>query len=172
MYKTISAAILTFALLVSTATAQDFPDDEKLANGEYPVAPYTPSNENAGATPISNPSVLEAFNGPEGVQRIVERLVDGMETDPRTADAMRASDFIRLRRTLAEQFIYILGAEGADYSGRDMATAHRDHGITTLEFNAVVEILQGAMEAEGVPFRMQNKFLARLAPMHRDVVTR
>lgn len=171
MYRYVWTTLATVVLAAMTAAAQDY-DDEKLPNGEYPVAPYTQSNENAGAKPIDNRAVLEAFNGPEGVQRIVERTVDDMQTDPRTADVLRASDFVRLRRTLGEQLIYILGADGADYSGRDMATAHRDHGITTLEFNAVVEILQGAMEAEGVPFRMQNKLLARLAPMHRDVVTR
>lgn len=172
MYRVTTATLLTIFLFGCIGvSAQDYAD-EKLPNGEYRVAPYTQNNGNAGARPIANAAVLEAFNGPEGVQRVVDRLVDGMETDPRTANVMRASDFIRLRRTLGEQFLYILGAEDADYSGRDMAAAHRDHGITTLEFNAVVELLQYAMEAESIPFRMQNKLLARLAPMHRDVVTR
>ena len=99
-------------------------------------------------------------------------LVDRMETDPRMANVIRASDFVRLRRTLGEQFLYILGEEGKNYSGRDMASSHRDHGITTLEFNAVVEMLQAAMEEEGISFRIQSKMLARLAPMHRDIVTR
>ncbi|WP_339332735.1 hypothetical protein [uncultured Maricaulis sp.] len=53
-----------------------------------------------------------------------------------------------------------------------MASVHADHGITTAEFNALVENLQDAMDAEGVPFGMQNRLLARLAPMHGDVVTR
>ena len=53
-----------------------------------------------------------------------------------------------------------------------MRATHIDHGITTSEFNAAIEVLQKAMEAENVPFRMQNKLLSRLAPMHREIVTR
>ena len=147
-------------------------EDEKLPNGEYRMEPYVESNENAGGEPIRNPAVLEAFGGPEGVQRVVDRFVDGMREDPRTGDVMRASDPIRLRRTLGEQFTYLLGAEGAMYSGRNMRETHIDHGITTREFNAAIEVLQKAMDAENIPFRMQNKLLSRLAPMHREIVTR
>ena len=94
-----------------------------------------------------------------------------MRTDPRTEKIFAASDWVRLNRTLNEQFCYILGG-GCDYTGRSMAEVHRDHGITTAEFAAVVEILQAAMREEGVPFGMQNRFLAKLAPMKRDTVTR
>ena len=87
------------------------------------------------------------------------------------AGIIAATDLVRLRRTLKEQFCYIL-AGPCDYTGRDMASSHKDHGITTREFNALVENLQAAMNTEGVPFRAQNKLLAKLAPMQRDVVTR
>jgi hypothetical protein len=56
--------------------------------------------------------------------------------------------------------------------GKDMASSHKDRGITNREFNALVENLQLAMNTEGVPFRAQNKLLAKLTPMQRDVVTR
>jgi hemoglobin len=72
---------------------------------------------------------------------------------------------------LKEQFCYILNG-GCDYSGRDMAMMHEDHGISVAEFNALVELMQDAMTREGVPFSVQNKFLAKLAPMKREVVRR
>lgn len=139
--------------------------------GELPVDPYEVSNENAGAEPISDPAVLAAFHGRKGIARIVDSFVEGVRTDPRTEKIFAASDWVRLNRTLNEQFCYILGG-GCDYTGRSMAEVHRDHGITTAEFAAVVEILQAAMREEGVPFGMQNRFLAKLAPMKRDTVTR
>ena len=91
--------------------------------------------------------------------------------DSRMAEILMASDLVCLRRTLKEQFCYIL-AGPCDYTGRDVASSHKDHGITNREFNALVENLQLAMNREGVPFRAQNKLLAKLAPMQRDVVTR
>lgn len=39
-------------------------------------------------------------------------------------------------------------------------------------FNALVEVLQSAMDAQGIPFAQQNRLLALLAPMHRDVITK
>jgi hemoglobin len=53
-----------------------------------------------------------------------------------------------------------------------MESVQADHGVTTAEFNALVEILQAAMAREGVAFSSQNRLLAKLAPMKRDTVTR
>jgi hemoglobin len=166
------------AILVKPADAQSAPAAEasekpqmpKIA-GEDTVDVYTPSNANAGATPFSGPGLMKAFHGSDGINRIVDDLDEHLQRDPRTAEIVHASDRVRFRRTLKEDFCYILGG-GCDYTGRDMASAHRDHGIDTLEFNAVVELLQEAMTREGVPFAEQNKLLAKLAPMKRDIVVR
>jgi hemoglobin len=42
--------------------------------------------------------------------------------------------------------------------------------INRASFNATVEVLQQAMDAQGVAFSAQNRLLAQLAPMHRDIV--
>jgi hemoglobin len=139
--------------------------------GELPVDPYEVSNANAGADPFEGKALFNAFNGEAGIGRIVDDLVERNLADPRIKDIFAASDLVRLRRTLKEQFCYILNGP-CDYTGMDMASSHKDHGITNREFNALVENLQHAMNKEGVPFRAQNKLLAKLAPMQRDVVTR
>lgn len=138
---------------------------------ERPVDPYAVSNSNADAFPVAGPRLLAAFHGQAGVGRIVDDLVDRAVVDPKLAEIFHASDLQRLRRTLKEQLGYILGA-GVDYTGRDMKAAHKDQGINTAEFNLLVELLQKAMDKEGVAFRAQNQLLAKLAPMKRDVVTR
>jgi hemoglobin len=53
-----------------------------------------------------------------------------------------------------------------------MSQAHKGLHLTNADFNALVEDLQSGMDKAGVPFATQNRLLARLAPMHRDVVTR
>jgi hemoglobin len=138
---------------------------------EKPVDPYVVSNANAGATPVEGEQLLAAFHGQAGIARVVDRMVDLSVADPRIAEIFRATDLERLRRTLKEQVGYLLGA-GVDYTGRDMKTVHKDQGINTAEFNALVENLQKAMDEEKVPFRAQNQLLAKLAPMKRDVVVR
>jgi hemoglobin len=139
--------------------------------GELPVDPYDQSNANAGATPYDNARLVEAFGGHEGIRRIAERTVELSEADPRIAAIFAAHDTVRLKRTLGEQFCYLLGA-GCDYSGRDMRSAHAQMGVTKADLNALVENLQAAMREAKVPFAAQNRLLAKLAPMSDDVVTR
>jgi hemoglobin len=138
---------------------------------EEPVAPYAASNANAGSTPFAGDALWRAFHGSDGVARIVDDLVARNQADPRISDIFRNQDLVRLRRTLKEQFCYILGG-GCDYTGRDMRSAHKDMGIQRADMAALVENLQAAMRREGVSFAAQNRLLAKLAPMHRDVVQR
>lgn len=147
-----------------------FPAAAETPPGEKPVAAYAVSDANAGAAPLE-PALYEVFGGAEGVRRIVAGMLDRSVADPRTAEIFKAIDRVRLERTLNEQVCYVLGG-GCAYTGRDMKTVHKDMGLTTADMGALVEHLQHAMDAERVPFRAQNRLLAKLAPMKRDVVER
>lgn len=138
---------------------------------EEAVDPYVQSDANAGATPFTGLAMWQAFHGQPGVDRIVDDLVDASLKDPRISEIFKAHDMVRLRRTLKEQFCYILGG-GCAYTGRDMKAAHKDLGVQNADFNALVEHLQAAMDREKIPFHIQNRFLAKLAPMQRTTVER
>lgn len=142
-----------------------------VAAGEEEVDLYTVSDANAGAAPVAGQDLFAAFHGHDGISLIVDDLVEQVQNDPRLTEIFKASDFVRLRRTLKEQFCYILNG-GCSYTGRDMKSVHADHGLTVAEFNALVEVLQAAMTREGVAFSAQNRLLAKLAPMKRETVTR
>ena len=164
--RLIALAATALSLTLSgVALAQTVPP------GEKPVDPYVQSNANAGATPMKDDSVFKAFHGKEGLVRITSDLVDRNLADPRIKDVFATADVVRLKRTLAEQFCYILDG-GCDYTGKDMSASHKDQGITPRDFNALVENLQWAMDKEGVPFGAQNKLLAKLAPMSRQAIER
>lgn len=137
--------------------------------GEEVVDPYMVDNRNAGATPFSGDVMAKAFHGQDGIRRIVERMVDTNFADPVIGEIFANQDKVRLKRTIFEQFCYILNA-GCAYTGRDMKTAHKDMGIQKADMNRLVEVLQGAMTVEGIDFQAQNRFLSKLAPMRRDVL--
>lgn len=137
--------------------------------GEEPVDAYPQSNANAGATPFAGNEMWAAFHGSEGVSRIVDTTVDRLIVDPRISDIFKSHDMVRLRRTLKEQFCYILNG-GCDYTGRDMVLAHKDLGLQTADMGALVEDLQAAMRKEEIGFGAQNRFLAKLAPIKRDAL--
>jgi hemoglobin len=177
LMSTTAAAVL---MLMQQAPAEgtdwdaEFGVEEKVrdpATGEFQVEPYAQSNANAGAAPYDSAALVADFGGREGIRRIAARTVELSEADPRIAAIFAANDTVRLKRTLGEQFCYLLGA-GCDYSGRDMRTAHAQMGVTKADLNALVENLQAAMREAGVPFAAQNRLLAKLAPMSKDVVER
>ncbi len=53
-----------------------------------------------------------------------------------------------------------------------MVAAHKGLHLNTDSFNALVEDLKRAMDQSAIPFSTQNRLLALLAPMYRDVVTK
>lgn len=178
MFATATAAIAL--LFLQQAPAEDVDWDAEFGveererdpeTGEFPVAPYAQSNANAGADPYGDDRLAAAFGGRDGIRRIAERTVELSEADPRIAEIFVAHDTVRLKRTLSEQFCYLLGA-GCDYSGRDMSTTHDGLGIRTADLNALVENLQQAMREAQVPFGAQNRLLAKLAPMSGDIIER
>jgi hemoglobin len=149
--------------LVAAAALQTVPP------GEDPVDPYTQNDANAGAKPFAGTGMFNAFHGKAGIARIVDGFVDRNIHDRRIEEIFEKQDIVRLRRTLKEQFCYILGG-GCSYTGRPMKEAHKDLGVQTADMGALVENLQAAMRTEKVAFVAQNRFLAKLAPMKRNVV--
>lgn len=158
----------TLAILL-LATAQ--PTAQPAPPGEEPVEPYEVKNSNAGATPYADDKWFRAFGGKEGIARIVDAFVARNFADPVIGDIFAGNDRVRIERTLKEQFCYLLGG-GCAYTGRDMKSSHKNMGVQTADFGKLVENLQWAMRQEGVSFTAQNKLLAKLAPMKRDVVER
>ncbi len=152
------------ALLLSLQAAPDM-----TPAGEQPVAPYAHANANADGVPFRDDHMWRAFHGAIGVARVIDGMIDRSLTDPRISDIFKGQDITRLRRTLREQFCYLLGG-GCTYTGRTMQEAHRNMGIQSADLAALVEHLQAAMQTEHIAFTAQNRLLAKLAPMKRDVV--
>lgn len=116
-------------------------------------------------------SLFDDLGGLDSIKRFTNRLVDLTSTDPRTAHQFTHTKKDRLARLLADQICEATGGP-CKYRGLNMKKSHIKLGITEAEFNALVEQLQQAMDEEGVPFHTQNRLLALLAPMKRDIVER
>lgn len=116
------------------------------------------------------PTLYQKLGNQAGIERIVDTFVGNLLIDPRIKDQFAKTDIPTLKKRLAEQFC-VLSAGPCRYTGADMKSAHSNLDITKANFNALVEDLQLAMDKENVPFTTQNRLLALLAPMHRDVIT-
>nr|WP_245573541.1 group 1 truncated hemoglobin [Curvibacter lanceolatus] len=125
----------------------------------------------APAMAASDPAALyKAFGEKTGLTQLMDDFVNRLAADPRIADKFKNTNLEHLKHQLTEQLCQVAGGP-CQYQGPDMAAAHADMGVSKGNFNALVEDLQKAMDARSIPFSAQNQMLARLAPMHRDIIT-
>ena len=124
----------------------------------------------ATAAPMpADDTLFRALGGQPGIDAIVGDFVPRLAADPRTGEFFKKTNQAHLKLMLAQQFCVVSGG-ACVYTGLPMKVAHQDMDIAKGDFNALVEVLQSAMDAQGVSFSTQNRLLARLAPMHRDIV--
>ena len=121
--------------------------------------------------PAVDDSTFQGLGGKPGIKRIVDTLVPMLLADPRIKESFKDIDMKNLALRLEEQFCELSGGPCV-YKGKDMKEIHDGLNITNAQFNALAEDLQLAMERVGVPSRVQNKLVAKLAPMQREIVTK
>ncbi|KRC21750.1 group 1 truncated hemoglobin [Acidovorax sp. Root219] len=114
--------------------------------------------------------LYQALGEKPGIIRLVDDFVDRVVKDPRIGAHFKDVKPAALKESLTDQFCQLSGGP-CKYEGADMKSAHADMDINKGHFHALVEVLQGSMDAQGIPFAQQNRLLALLAPMHRDVIT-
>lgn len=112
----------------------------------------------------------DRFGGRPGLVAIMDDFLVNLLVDSRPRPFFESSDQERIKRQLVDQFCVIMAGPCTD-DGRSMQAAHAGMGVNTAHFCALVEALQKAMNKHKVPFAAQNRLLAALAPMHRDVIT-
>lgn len=120
---------------------------------------------------LADDSLFNDMGGQPGIDRIVDASVDNYLADDRIKAIFDESNMDRIRAEFKVQFCQVAGGP-CTYRGHDMVAAHKGLHLTNADFNAVVEDLQDAMTRVGVSFTVQNRFLARLAPMQRQVVSK
>ncbi len=116
-------------------------------------------------------STYQGLGGKEGIRKIVATLIPMLKADPRIKESFADTDLKNLSLRLNEQFCMLSGGP-CEYKGKDMKLIHEDLKITNAQFNAITEDLQIAMEQNAVPSHVQNKLVAKLAPMQRQIVTK
>ena len=127
-------------------------------------------NPNLGNTPMEGTETFQAFGGKEGLVKIMDDFMIGLVADPRTKPFFDNDKQTFIKAMLVEQMCELMNG-GCKYAGRDMKTSHANMKVNREAFNALVEQFQFAMDKHNVPFSAQNKLLAKLAPMYRDIET-
>jgi hemoglobin len=139
-----------------------------LLAGAFAASAQTASSS---APPAADDSLYQAFGRKEGLVKLMDDFVPRLMADARMQPFFKETNLKNLKEQLVDQLCVVSGGP-CKYSGADMKSVHADFDIRKGDFNALVEVLQHAMDAQGIAFSAQNRMLARLAPMHRDIITK
>jgi hemoglobin len=130
----------------------------------------------APATFAKDKTLYERLGGKKSITAVVDDFVGRVAADSRinsffkdtAADPRRLAKF---KKNLVDQICQASGGP-CKYMGKDMKTAHAGMGITSPDFNALVEDLVAALDKFKVGDKEKNELLGALAPMKSDIVTK
>jgi len=114
-------------------------------------------------------TLFERLGGADAITAVVKDFRDRCGGDSRINAKFARTDMARLTSMLIDQVTEASGGP-AKYTGRDMKTTHTYMGVTTGEFNALVEDLVATMNKFGVGKAEQDELLGILGPLKSDIV--
>ena len=114
-------------------------------------------------------TLYESMGGEPALRSAVEHFADLVQTDDRINFTFAEADMSKFKKLIFEQLCNLSGGP-CKYTGRDMRTSHVKLNINNAEFNALAEDLYIALDRARIPYRLQNKLMALLAPMQHDIV--
>ena len=117
----------------------------------------------------SNDELYQQLGSQPGLVKLTDDFMQRLLADPRMNPFFKDVDQAHVKKELVIQFCEVSGGP-CKRNGPDMKKVHSGIDVDRAAFNALVEVLQQSMDAQGIAFSAQNRLLAKLAPMHRDII--
>lgn len=123
----------------------------------------------SGCATTSQKTLYEQLGGEAGINNIVENLVQEIGQDQQIFHYFAEARVSRFKENLIEHFCTISDGP-CNYTGDNMVDIHTGMNINEKDFNHLVDLLINAMDTEGIPHRIQNQLIARLAPLRKEII--
>ena len=114
-------------------------------------------------------TLYEELGGKPVIERITGNFIREIGYDPQIVTHFEESDLDRFYEKMVEHLCEITDGP-CEYTGDSMLESHQGMNISEAEFNRTVDLLINAMDRAEVPKRLQNRLLARLAPLREDII--
>jgi len=119
-------------------------------------------------------SLYDRLGGKKAITAVVDEFVGRVAADNRinhffAATASNPARLASFKMKLVDQICEASGGP-CTYTGKDMKTAHQGMGISTGDFNALVEDLVGALDKFKVGKAEKDQLLGVLGPMQSAIV--
>lgn len=119
-------------------------------------------------------TLYQRLGGKKAIQAVVDDFVGRVAADARinaffAATAADPKRLAKFKGNLVDQICEAAGGP-CKYKGKDMKTAHQGMGISTADFNALVEDLTASLDKFKVAEADKGSLLGVLGPMKSDIV--
>jgi len=114
-------------------------------------------------------SLYDRLGAIDAITAVVGNFRDRVAQDNRINQKFAKTDLSRLTKMLIDQVCEATGGP-CRYTGRSMKDAHAGMGVTSGEFDALVEDLVATLNQFKVGKREQDELLGALGPMKSEIV--
>lgn len=114
-------------------------------------------------------SLYDEIGGSETLDKVFGLAINRIYNDPKLGPHFNGVPKSHLRKMLTEQTCALIGGP-CTYTGKSMQESHQERNVTETEFYAVVEHVQQAMRLIGLTYQQENRILAALAPLKKDII--
>ena len=127
-----------------------------------------------GSTHVSNNtsehnSLYIELGEKEGIESVVNAFIKQIVKDKNILRYFAKSNVDHFRQGFIEHMCEFSGGP-CHYTGDTMVDIHTGMNINEADFNRIVELLVLAFEDVGLSYRIQNKVIAKLIPMRKNVI--
>lgn len=116
-----------------------------------------------------NRSLYDRLGGKESLTAFIDDFLTRVANDKRINAYFAHANRPRLEQLLVEQICQASGGP-CSYAGKDMKSAHQGMGISSDDFDALLQDLVASLDTFKVGEREKGELLALLRPMQKDIV--
>jgi hemoglobin len=123
----------------------------------------------AAPPPAPTTSLYDRLGGKTAIVAVVDDFVGNVAADARINGFFAHTNIPHLKSELVDQICAASGGP-CTYTGRSMKEAHQGMGVSSADFDALVQDLEKTLDKFKVPAKEQGELLAVLGPMKSDIV--
>ncbi|ADT67303.1 MAG: hemoglobin [Pseudoalteromonas tetraodonis] len=123
----------------------------------------------AGCTTQPNTSLYHQLGEQAGLEKLTDSFITQIGNDKQVFHYFEHSNISHFRQGFISHLCSLV--EGpCEYKGDSMVAIHTGMNINEKDFNHVVDLLINAMNEQNIPHTVQNKILAKMAPLRGEII--
>lgn len=116
-----------------------------------------------------NTTLYQQLNGHEGIERLTDSFINQIGNDDKVLAYFGDANVAHFRNGFINHLCALTDGP-CEYTGDSMVAIHTGMNITEADFNRVVDLLISAMEEQNISHTIQNKILAKMAPLRPEII--